>query len=68
MWLAVASQDQTRAAEALEAHWLEGLDESQRAAAAGSFDLDSDELQCPACSTRFAQGPARCPGCGLRFG
>lgn len=68
MWLAVASQDQARAAEALENHWLEGLDDAQRAAATGSFDLDSDELQCPACGARFAQGPARCPGCGLRFG
>ena len=67
----------------LEQHWRESCapvvdsgngDRHGNAGASGNddegangFDLDADELECPACGRRFANGPTRCPGCGLRF-
>ncbi|MEO6708657.1 MAG: hypothetical protein ABI054_14520 [Planctomycetota bacterium] len=68
MWLAVASGDEGRAAALIEQHWRDTCAPETSGTSSAGFDLDADELECPACGRKFANGPTRCPGCGLRFG
>ena len=66
--LAVASQDADRAKLALEASWMEHLDEAEREAACIVLDFGAEQMTCPACLTSFATGPRECPDCGLFLG
>jgi hypothetical protein len=52
----------------MEEHWRESCAPGGVASTSDGFDLDAEELECPACGRKFANGPTRCPGCGLRFG
>lgn len=53
---------------AVDDEFLDGLDDSARAAAEATIDLDAEENACPACGETFAALPTNCPGCGLRIG
>ncbi len=66
--LAVASQNLIWAQRFLEMERLQNLSEEDRAAEAKVVDLDSTEVECPACQAAFnpADQPT-CPGCGLRL-
>ncbi|MBK8180225.1 MAG: hypothetical protein IPK67_15320 [Planctomycetes bacterium] len=52
----------------MEQHWRESTAPGGGLSGSEGFDLDAEELECPACGRKFANGPTRCPGCGLRFG
>jgi hypothetical protein len=52
----------------IEQHWRAQFASEAVEHSSEGFDLDADELECPACGRKFANGPTRCPGCGLRFG
>ena len=56
------------AAQALQRHEFEQMDEDSRRAASMTIDLDADESTCPACMGSIPKGSTRCPGCGLRIG
>ena len=51
----------------LEQHWFKGASDAERSAAQAVVNLDHDEIDCPACSARFAK-QGRCPECGLNLG
>jgi hypothetical protein len=52
----------------LEQHWQSQFASDNVVQTSAGFDMDAEELECPACGRKFANGPTRCPGCGLRFG
>jgi hypothetical protein len=52
----------------LEQHWQSQFASDNVVQTSAVFDMDAEELECPACGRKFANGPTRCPGCGLRFG
>lgn len=69
LWLAVASPDAQRAAQAHRRHQelmveREGLPVRDLVA-----DFNAEETQCPACLAKWkTAGTVRCPDCGLKFG
>jgi len=69
LWLAVAGPDRATALKAIEAAWVDSLDEESRQAAGdGVIDLEAAEAACPACGHVFDPKAGRCPDCGLFLG
>lgn len=67
-WLAVASQDASKALAIHSAHQEQMVRRQGLPVRNVTADLDAEETQCPACLTRFkTAGVTRCPDCGLNF-
>jgi hypothetical protein len=67
-WLAVASQDATRAVELHRAHLEHMVAREGLPVRDVVSDFDAEETQCPACMTTFkTAGASKCPDCGLHF-